>query len=83
MEDWESPSEPEAELTDFFDLKRILVDILTTPVLMTKIHQGRTWHIHLLDLMCPQDLDSGDGLDSELTKETDKGNGNQLVDNAF
>ena len=70
-------------MTHFFDLKRILVAILSTPVLVTKIHQDKSWPIHLLDLMCPQDLDSGDGLDSELTKVADKGNDNQLVDNAF
>ena len=73
---WESSSEPEAELMGFFDVKRILRTIHKTPDLVTKIHQGRTCPIYLLDLMCPQDLDSGDGLDSELTKETDKGNGN-------
>ena len=36
-----------------------------------------------MDLMCPQDLESGDSFDSELTKVADEGNDNQLVDNAF
>ena len=30
MVDWESSSDPEMELTDFFDLKKIIVAILST-----------------------------------------------------
>ena len=80
---FESTFVPEPELMGFFNINKILRAILKTPDLVTKIHLGRTWPIHLLDLMCPQDdMDSGDILDLELTKVTDEGNGNLMVVNA-
>ena len=80
---FESTFVPEPELMGFFNINKILRAILKTPDLVTKIHLGRTWPIHLLDLMCPQDdMDSGDSLDLELTKVTDEGNGNLMVVNA-
>ena len=83
MNDWESSSDPEVELTDFFHFKKIIVAILSTPILVNKIHQDKPWPVHLLDLMRPQDLEAGDGYHPELTKVPDEGNDNQLVDSAF
>ena len=55
MEDWGSTSDPDVELTEFFNFKKILVSILSTPSLVNKIHQDKPWPVHLLDLMRPQE----------------------------
>ena len=64
------------ELTDFFDFRKIIVAILSTPILVNKIHQDKPWPVHLLDLMHPQELEVGDGYDPELTKVLDEENVN-------
>ena len=72
-----------AQLMGPFNTKKVLRAVLTTPAMVTKIHQGKTWPIHLLAIMCPQDDSStGDSGGPEPTEVTDEGTDNPMVANA-
>ena len=75
MYDWVIVSQPDRDLIKSFDFHKVLKAILSCTSLTDKILLNLTtekiWNKQLLNLVCPRELDSGDGYGFDHTVDLD------------